>query len=108
LISITTLAHNLLSPYYVDNERVDAVNLSLGKHWDDYLASLVGSGHYASASEAVRDSLRLLQAEEVKLAALREKIDASVKRGGANSDEHVGAGVTGALDEWERQRPPQA
>jgi antitoxin ParD1/3/4 len=77
------------------------MNISLGKHWDEYIAGLVDSGRYASASEAVRNSLRLLQAEEDKLTALRAHLDAAEARGGSHSDEEVGARVKRTLDQWE-------
>lgn len=48
--------------------------LSLGDHWNRFIENHVGSGgRYATASELVRDSLRLLEEKEAdsKLAALR-------------------------------------
>lgn len=80
------------------------MNISLGKHWDEYIAGLVDSGRYASASEAVRNSLRLLQAEEDKLTALRARLDAAEARGGSCSDEEVGAHVKRSLDVWESKQ----
>ena len=80
------------------------MNISLGKHWDAYIAALIESGRYASASEAVRNSLRLLQAEEDKLTALRKRLDEAEARGGAHSDEEAGEHVKRALDRWESER----
>lgn len=47
--------------------------LSLGGYWNNFIESHVGQGRYASASELVRDSLRLLEEKEAdsKLEALR-------------------------------------
>ena len=47
--------------------------LSLGEHWNAFIESHVGRGRYASASELVRDGLRLLEEKEAdsKLEALR-------------------------------------
>lgn len=48
--------------------------LSLGDHWNRFIENHVGNGgRYATASELVRDSLRLLEEKEAdsKLAALR-------------------------------------
>jgi antitoxin ParD1/3/4 len=38
---------------------------------------------------------------ETKLQALRDTIEASIARGGANSDDVVGANIDAALDKWE-------
>ena len=47
--------------------------LSLGEHWNQFIETTVSEGRYASASEMVRDGLRLLEEREAnsKLAALR-------------------------------------
>lgn len=47
--------------------------LSLGEHWNNFIESHVGKGRYATASELVRDGLRLLEEKEAnsKLEALR-------------------------------------
>jgi len=37
------------------------MNVSLTPHFNDFIKSLVASGKYHSASEVVRDALRLLQ-----------------------------------------------
>lgn len=47
--------------------------LSLGEHWNSFIESSLGQGRYATASEMVRDALRLLEEKEAnsKLEALR-------------------------------------
>lgn len=58
---------------------------TLGDHFEDLIKRLVQSGRYASASEVVRDSLRLLEAheklQEAKLAALRAEIHEGLASG---------------------------
>ncbi|WP_192177914.1 type II toxin-antitoxin system ParD family antitoxin [Mesorhizobium amorphae] len=58
---------------------------SIGTHYETLVRELVESGRYASASEVVRDSLRLLEEREeqreAKLAALREGIRKGVESG---------------------------
>lgn len=46
-------------------------SLTLGPHWEAFIKEQVASGRYGSASELVRESLRLLEQRETRLAALR-------------------------------------
>ena len=60
---------------------------TLGKHYEHFVSSLVDSGRYASASEVMRDSLRLLEerekVREAKLEALRRVIAEGLASGPA-------------------------
>jgi len=49
-------------------------SISFSSHFSDFIESLVASGRYGSASEVVRDGLRLLEEREAKLQKLRELI----------------------------------
>lgn len=55
-----------------------ASSYSIGKHFEDLIDNLVESGRYATASEVMREGLRLVEEREerrkVKLGALREEI----------------------------------
>lgn len=50
--------------------------LSLGGHWNHFIEEKIGVGRYASASEVVRDALRLLEEREAesKLKKLRSAL----------------------------------
>jgi antitoxin ParD1/3/4 len=58
---------------------------TLGKHFEGLIRRLVASGRYSSASEVMRDSLRLLetreQMREAKLDALRHSIQEGLDSG---------------------------
>ena len=66
------------------------MNVSIGERWETFVESALKAGRYGSASEIVREGLRLVEEREAKLQALRNTLDASIARGGAHSDEAVG------------------
>lgn len=78
------------------------MNVSLGERWEGFVDTVLKSGRYGSASEVVREGLRLVEEREAKLAALRETLNASIARGGKHSDADVGAHINAALDGWEQ------
>ncbi|MBN2744272.1 antitoxin ParD1/3/4 [Breznakibacter xylanolyticus] len=49
-------------------------SISLGSHFENFIASEVSSGKYNSVSEVVRSALRLLESEERKLNELRNAL----------------------------------
>jgi antitoxin ParD1/3/4 len=49
-------------------------SVSLGDHFESFVEERVKTGRYASASDAVRAGLRLLEQEESKLDLLRETL----------------------------------
>ncbi len=69
------------------------MNVSVGANWEAFIAGLVKEGRYASATEIMREGLRLVQEREEKRRALREMIDASIAEGGSHSSEEVIAGI---------------
>lgn len=62
------------------------MNVSLGERWEKFVEAAVKGGRYGSASEVVREGLRLVEEREARLTALRETLDRSLAAGGDNSD----------------------
>ena len=56
----------------------------LGTHFDEFIASQVQGGRYASASEVIRDGLRLVEERSQALNALKAELDAGVHSGVAD------------------------
>ena len=59
-------------------------SITLGEHFDGFIAQQIKEGRYASASEVVRAALRLLENNERKIAALRKLIDEGEASGTAS------------------------
>ncbi len=49
-------------------------SISLGSHFDEFIAKQLSAGRYGSASEVIRAGLRKLEDEERKLETLRALI----------------------------------
>ena len=64
---------------------------------------VVRDGRYGSASEVVREGLRLVEERETKLLALRTTLEASIAQGGVVSDEEIDAALDGRAAELVRQ-----
>ena len=62
------------------------MNVSIGERWEGFVESVVRRGRYGSASEVVREGLRLVEERDVKLQALRATLAASIATGGEVSD----------------------
>jgi len=54
------------------------MNVSVGSRWEGFIDAIVKEGRYGSASEVVREGLRLVEERETKLKALRETIQAAL------------------------------
>lgn len=80
------------------------MNVSIGERWERYIEELLATGRYASASEIMREGLRLVEEREQKLDALRETINASIARGGENSIEDVKAHIAAARNAREKAK----
>lgn len=72
-------------------------SLTLGEHFETFIASQIDKGRFSSASEAIRAGLRLLEEREVKLAALQKALQEGKNSGLA---EYSLSGLLEELD-WE-------
>ena len=79
------------------------MNVSLGERWEGFVAAVVEEGRYSSASEVVREGLRLVEEREAKLRALRDTLEASILRGGKFSDHDVGSALAAKAEQLARQ-----
>ena len=62
------------------------MNVSVGARWESFIEEAVRNGRYGSASEVVREGLRLVEEREAKLPALRATLEASIAAGGEVTD----------------------
>jgi antitoxin ParD1/3/4 len=66
---------------------------AIGEHFEQFIRQQVDGGRYASASEVVRDALRLLEQEEQRrataLRALRDEVRKGVASGRGKPAEEV-------------------
>jgi len=61
-------------------------SITLGEHFDGFIAGQVESGRFGSASEVVRAGLRLLENTETKLETLRLMLNDGEQSGIADYD----------------------
>ena len=69
------------------------MNVSIGERWQGFVERVVSEGRYGSASEVVREGLRLVEEREAKLLALRAALDDSIARGGEVTDTELDAAL---------------
>ena len=75
-------------------------SITLGDHFDGFIASQIQTGRYGSASEVIRSALRLLETQETKLNTLRQLLVAGEKSGEAEYDlENLISELDGELKE---------
>ncbi|MBU2978780.1 type II toxin-antitoxin system ParD family antitoxin [Alteromonas sp. C1M14] len=75
-------------------------SITLGDHFDGFIASQIQTGRYGSASEVIRSALRLLETQETKLNTLRQLLVAGEESGEAEYDlENLMSELDGELKE---------
>lgn len=83
-------------------------SFTLGAHFEGFIRRQVSGGRYASASEVVRDGLRLLEEQDAlrqaRLDALRAEIDHGVESGAGIPGDRVFASVRQQIADTERAK----
>ncbi|WP_105418908.1 type II toxin-antitoxin system ParD family antitoxin [Neorhizobium sp. T25_27] len=79
------------------------MNVSIDPRWEKFIEEAVQDGRYSSASDVVREGLRLVQEREAKLSALRDTLQRSFERGGDVSEEELDASLEAAAEELRKE-----
>jgi len=58
-----------------------ATSYSIGKHFEDMIDGLIDSGRYATASEVMREGLRLVEEREERRKAKLDALRAEIQKG---------------------------
>ena len=58
-----------------------ATSYSIGKHFEGFIESLIESGRYSTASEVMRDGLRMIEEREERRKAKLEALRAEIQKG---------------------------
>jgi len=82
---------------------MSVMNISIGERWNAFVERVVSEGRYDSASEVVREGLRLVAEREAKLLALRAALDDSTVRGGEVTDTELDAALMTRSAELRRE-----
>lgn len=81
------------------------MNVSLTPELDAFVEQAVRSGRYGSASEAVREGLRLLQEREAKFERLKRDIEIGMESGPSEAESFADI-AKAARTNWEAARRP--
>lgn len=74
-------------------------SVTIGPHYEKFIAKQIEVGRYSSASEAIRAGLRLLEERELKLIALRQALKEGEESGFADYS------LNGLIEELDSESP---
>ena len=74
-------------------------SVTIGPHYEKFIAKQIEVGRYSSASEAIRAGLRLLEERELKLIALRQALKEGEESGFADYT------MDGLIEELDSESP---
>jgi antitoxin ParD1/3/4 len=67
--------------FLIFRERAMATSYSIGKHFEDVIENLIAGGRYSTASEVIREGLRLVEEREETRKAKLEALRAEIQKG---------------------------
>ncbi|WP_105439172.1 type II toxin-antitoxin system ParD family antitoxin [Neorhizobium sp. T25_13] len=79
------------------------MNVSIDPRWEKFIEEAVQDGRYSSASDVVREGLRLVQEREAKLSALRDTLQRSIEAGGDVSEEELDVFLEAEFEKLEKE-----
>lgn len=79
------------------------MNVSIGDRWERFVEQAVKTGRYGSASEVVREGLRLVEEREAKLKALCATLDASIAAGGEVTEDALDQAIAAQSEALKRK-----
>ncbi|TIO08726.1 type II toxin-antitoxin system ParD family antitoxin [Mesorhizobium sp.] len=79
------------------------MNVSLGDRWEIFVSNIVKRGRYGSASEVVREGLRLVEEREEKLRALRAMLDKSFADDGEATEQDIEAAMEAKAEQLAKE-----
>jgi antitoxin ParD1/3/4 len=83
--------------FWQENIMHKNTSVTLGPHFDGFIAQQITQGRFGSASEAIRAGLRLLEERETQLAVLRQALKEGEDSGKADYS------LQGLLDELDSE-----
>jgi antitoxin ParD1/3/4 len=69
------------------------MNVSVGERWERFVEETLRAGRYGSASEVVREGLRLVEEREAKLRSLQDTLRVSIEAGGVATEDRLDAAL---------------
>jgi antitoxin ParD1/3/4 len=79
-----------------------ATSYTIGKHYERFIKDLVESGRYSTASEVMRDALRLVEEREERRKAKLEALRSEIQKGPDSPAE--GFDIEAIITEAKRRR----
>ncbi|MEN3146923.1 type II toxin-antitoxin system ParD family antitoxin [Neorhizobium sp. IRAMC:178] len=79
------------------------MNVSIGPRWERFIEEAVEDGRYGSASDVVREGLRLVQEREAETATLKETLRKSIEAGGDVKEEELDVFLEAEFEKLEKE-----